>query len=98
MTPSDAQASFNQSANAVPRGVDLANLVLKLLPSKNGAVLRRLLMTAVSSFHLTFVTSLPMSTEYITVAAFLSLVGWYFMAMLMTLALSQNQPKIIFLI
>ncbi|XP_022864649.1 uncharacterized protein LOC111384582 isoform X1 [Olea europaea var. sylvestris] len=46
LTPSDAQASFNQSANAVPRGVDLANLVLKLLPSKNGAVLRRLLMTA----------------------------------------------------
>lgn len=46
LTPSDAHASFDQPANAVPRGVDIANLVLKLLPSKNGTVLRRLLMTA----------------------------------------------------
>ncbi|KAL2549512.1 Protein kinase superfamily protein [Forsythia ovata] len=46
LTPSSAQASFDQSANAVPQGVDVANLVLKLLPSENGAVLRRLLMTA----------------------------------------------------
>ncbi|KAL2526449.1 Protein kinase superfamily protein [Abeliophyllum distichum] len=46
LTQSSAQASFDQSANAVPQGVDVANLVLKLLPSENGAVLRRLLMTA----------------------------------------------------
>ena len=32
--------------------VDLANLVLRLLPSKDGAVLRRLLMTVVSAIDL----------------------------------------------
>lgn len=30
--------------------INVANLVLKLLPSKEGVVLRRLLMTAVSAF------------------------------------------------
>lgn len=39
------------SLDYVPnREYDVANLILRLLPSKDGAVLRRLLMTAVSAF------------------------------------------------
>lgn len=41
------------SLDYVPnREYDVANLVLRLLPSKDGVVLRRLLMTAVSAFVL----------------------------------------------
>ena len=41
------------SLDYVPnREYDVANLILRLLPSKDGAVLRRLLMTAVSAFVL----------------------------------------------
>lgn len=47
-------ASNNEtSLDYVPnREYDVASLVLRLLPSKDGAALRRLLMTAVSAFVL----------------------------------------------
>ncbi|CAH9119036.1 unnamed protein product [Cuscuta europaea] len=43
---SNPQESISYSAEEVNGKADVANLVLKLLPSKDGAVLRRLLMTA----------------------------------------------------
>ncbi|XP_051121560.1 uncharacterized protein LOC127244976 [Andrographis paniculata] len=46
LAPSNAQSSPGRSINAVSPEVNLANLALKLLPSKNGVVLRRLLMNA----------------------------------------------------
>ncbi|GER43244.1 protein kinase superfamily protein [Striga asiatica] len=46
LVPVNTQTSLTQSADEVARTVDLANLALKILPSKNGIVLRRLLMTA----------------------------------------------------
>ncbi|KAG8390638.1 hypothetical protein BUALT_Bualt01G0104300 [Buddleja alternifolia] len=46
LTPSNPRTSLTRSANEVAPEVNLANLALKLLPSKNGLVLRRLLMTA----------------------------------------------------
>ncbi|KAL3838332.1 hypothetical protein ACJIZ3_022923 [Penstemon smallii] len=46
LTPSNAQISLSHSANGATPEVNLANLALRLLPSKNGLVLRRLLMTA----------------------------------------------------
>ncbi|KAL3650029.1 hypothetical protein CASFOL_006432 [Castilleja foliolosa] len=46
LVPLNIRTSLNQSANGVAPIVDFANLALKILPSKNGLVLRRLLMTA----------------------------------------------------
>ncbi|KAK6144798.1 hypothetical protein DH2020_021618 [Rehmannia glutinosa] len=46
LVPLSTQTSLTQSANGVGPMVDLANLALRILPSKNGLVLRRLLMTA----------------------------------------------------
>ncbi|KAK6144790.1 hypothetical protein DH2020_021610 [Rehmannia glutinosa] len=46
LVPLNTQTSLTQSANGVGPMVDLANLALRILPSKNGLVLRRLLMTA----------------------------------------------------
>ncbi|XP_031105219.1 uncharacterized protein LOC116010097 [Ipomoea triloba] len=43
---SNSQESLVYSAKEVSGTVDVANLVVRLLPSKDGAVLRRLLMTA----------------------------------------------------
>lgn len=48
---SNSQESLVYSAKEVSGIVDVANLVVRLLPSKDGAVLRRLLMTAVSTFQ-----------------------------------------------
>lgn len=49
LVPSDAQNSLSRSPDGVAPEVDLTNLALRLLPSKNGVVLRRLLMNAVST-------------------------------------------------
>ncbi|KAI3470454.1 hypothetical protein Pfo_027117 [Paulownia fortunei] len=46
LVPLNTRTSLTQSANGVAPGLDLAHLALRLLPSKNGLVLRRLLMTA----------------------------------------------------
>ncbi|CAA0825305.1 Protein kinase superfamily protein [Striga hermonthica] len=46
LVPVNTQTSLTQSSDEISRTVDLANLALKILPSKNGIVLRRLLMTA----------------------------------------------------
>ena len=48
----NGEASLNCSPGGVNGAVDVANLVLRLLPSKDGVVLRRLLMTAVSASEL----------------------------------------------
>ncbi|XP_073037404.1 uncharacterized protein [Primulina eburnea] len=45
LLPSTTRASLGPSVQVAPE-VDMANLVLRLLPSKNGFVLRRLLMSA----------------------------------------------------
>lgn len=54
---SNGEASINCSPGGVNGAVDVANLVLRLLPSKDGVVLRRLLMTAVSASELDFLSS-----------------------------------------
>ncbi|KAL0452177.1 UNVERIFIED_CONTAM: hypothetical protein Slati_1195800 [Sesamum latifolium] len=46
LVPSNTRTSLTQTANEISPEVNLANLALRLLPSKNGLVLRRLLMTA----------------------------------------------------
>lgn len=46
LVPQKTQTSLVQSGNGTAPEVNLANLALKILPSKNGLVLRRLLMTA----------------------------------------------------
>ncbi|KAK4436016.1 hypothetical protein Salat_0765300 [Sesamum alatum] len=46
LVPSNTRTSLTQTTNEVAPEVNLANLALRLLPSKNGLVLRRLLMTA----------------------------------------------------
>ncbi|XP_011084352.1 uncharacterized protein LOC105166623 [Sesamum indicum] len=46
LVPSNTRTSLTQTANGIAPEVNLANLALRLLPSKNGLVLRRLLMTA----------------------------------------------------
>ncbi|KAL7228702.1 hypothetical protein ACSBR2_007412 [Camellia fascicularis] len=43
---SNGETSLNYSANGGTRVFDIANLVLRFLPSKEGVVMRRLLMTA----------------------------------------------------
>lgn len=45
-------ASLDIIPNRTTSAFDVANLVLRLLPSKQGVVLRRLLMTAVSASEL----------------------------------------------
>ena len=52
MVASNVDTYLDYSANRGAGVFDIANLVLKFLPSKNGAVMRRLLMTAVSAFML----------------------------------------------
>lgn len=47
---SNAQASLAYSSDGAAGVFDVANLVLRILPSEDGIVLRRLLMTAVSTF------------------------------------------------
>lgn len=44
------QASLAYSSDRAAGVFDVADLVLRILPSKDGIVLRRLLMTAVSAF------------------------------------------------
>lgn len=44
------QASLTCSSDGASGIFDVVNLVLRILPSKDGIVLRRLLMTAVSTF------------------------------------------------
>ncbi|PIN07456.1 putative unusual protein kinase [Handroanthus impetiginosus] len=46
LVPSNTRTSLTQSTKEVAPEANLANLALRLLPSKNGLVLRRLLMTA----------------------------------------------------
>lgn len=46
LLPENTRTSLVQSANGTAPEVDLANLAVKVLPSKKGLVLRRLLMTA----------------------------------------------------
>ncbi|XP_057784582.1 uncharacterized protein LOC131001949 [Salvia miltiorrhiza] len=46
LVPQNSRTSLVQSANGISPEVNLTNLALKILPSKNGLVLRRLLMTA----------------------------------------------------
>ncbi|KAL0358680.1 UNVERIFIED_CONTAM: hypothetical protein Sangu_0717400 [Sesamum angustifolium] len=46
LVPSNTRTSLTQTANGIAPEANLANLALRLLPSKNGLVLRRLLMTA----------------------------------------------------
>lgn len=50
----NTHTSLVQSANGIAPEMNLTNLALKILPSKNGLVLRRLLMTAVSAFTSTY--------------------------------------------
>ncbi|KAG7992926.1 hypothetical protein I3843_02G152000 [Carya illinoinensis] len=49
---SDGETSFGYVPNRANADFDVANLILRLLPSKDGVVLRRLLMTAVSAYDL----------------------------------------------
>ncbi|XP_073017584.1 uncharacterized protein [Primulina eburnea] len=51
LLPSTTRASLGHSVQVAPE-VDMANLVFRLLPSKNGFVLRKLLMSAVSTYSL----------------------------------------------
>jgi aarF domain-containing kinase len=47
---STSEASLDNVPNRATGVFDVANLILRLLPSKDGVVLRRLLMTAVSAY------------------------------------------------
>lgn len=49
---SDGETSFGYVSNRANADFDVANLILKFLPSKDGVVLRRLLVTAVSTYDL----------------------------------------------
>ena len=49
---SKSETSCDPSSIGVSGELDVANLILRLLPSKDGYVLRRLLMTAVSIVQL----------------------------------------------
>lgn len=53
----NGEAPLNYSPGGVNGTVDVANLVLRLLPSKDGVVLRRLLMTAVSASEMDLLSS-----------------------------------------
>lgn len=48
VTPSRDETSVHSSSNQTDKDVDTVSLVMKLLASKDGVVLRRLLMAAVS--------------------------------------------------
>lgn len=50
MIASTSETSLGYEPNRATGVFDVANLILRLLPSKDGVVLRRLLMTAVSAY------------------------------------------------
>lgn len=52
VAPSSSQTSSGPSSNGVAGVYDVANLILRILPSEDGVVLRKLIMTAVSAFIL----------------------------------------------
>lgn len=52
LVASNTEASLGLAPKRSTGVVDMANLVLRLLPSKEGVMLRRLLMTAVSALTL----------------------------------------------
>jgi aarF domain-containing kinase len=47
---STSETSLDYAPNSATSVFDVANLIMRLLPSKDGVVLRRLLMTAVSAY------------------------------------------------
>lgn len=49
---STIDTSLDHSAKGGPGASDIATLLLRFLPTKDGVVMRRLLMTAVSTFML----------------------------------------------
>ena len=52
LVASNSETSLDHSTNKATDTIDVAYLVLRLLPSKDGVAIRRLLMTAVSSYKL----------------------------------------------
>lgn len=61
LTTPKSETSSTNLTNRVNGVFDVANLVLRLLPSQDGVVLRRLLMTAVSAIYL---DSFPLYTSH----------------------------------
>lgn len=62
MIASTSETSLDYAPNSTTGVFDVANLIMRLLPSKDGVVLRRLLMTAVSAYA----PSPPLMQIYIT--------------------------------
>lgn len=52
LVASNSETPLDHLSNKVTDTIDVAYLVLRLLPSKDGVAIRRLLMTAVSSYKL----------------------------------------------
>lgn len=78
LVSSNSETSLNHLPNKAPDAFNVAHLILRLLPSKDGVALRRLLMTAVSSYKLSIFCFFYVLQDFVTIPILVIYIGYFF--------------------